>query len=128
MKTNSVQTEETVKEEKASQSTPCRSFSNKCVQTVEENTCDTKPINKLENDFSAVTNKETFEKYPCFYCETKIASEQHMDEHRLKCCGSTRLFCTAPVGLPMPPPSVGFSLGFPPPHHLSPFSLLGSNF
>ena len=65
--------------------------------------------------------KEEFETYPCFYCDKNIASENHLLEHREKCRGSTRSFCTAPVGL-----SSRFSPGYP--QHLSTFSLLGHRF
>ena len=111
MNSISVQTEETVKE--------CKIVGDKSVQTVEENYSD-RTKNKHEN--SAVTNDEKFEKYPCFYCDTKIASKYHLNEHIGKCRGSTRMFCMAPVGLPF---GSSRSHGFPPPRHLSRFSLPG---
>ena len=53
---------------------------------------------------------EDFKKYPCFYCDTNIAHDYHLNEHRRKCRGTPRMFGES--GLPQKP--VNFPQDFPP--------------
>ena len=103
MKSCSSQTEDKVMIDKKVQYDKLAGSSDKSVETAER-----------------VVLEDAFETYSCYYCDKKIASENHLKEHREKCRGSTRSFCTAPVGL-----SFRFSPGLPQHRHLSTFSLLG---
>ena len=47
-----------------------------------------------------VEYEKAYENYSCFYCNKKRTSENQLIEHKESCRGSTRMFCTAPVGLP----------------------------
>ena len=60
------------------------------------------------------TTKEDFQKFKCFYCDVVIANDEQLKQHIGKCRGSTRMFCTAPLGLPS-----GFSSGFSQPRRMS---------
>ena len=103
--TNSAQTDEKKVEDKTVQHSRSELLIDIAVQTLEENI-----------DEAEVTQEESFEKYPCFYCGINIASDYHLSEHGRKCRGTTKLFGV--VGRSMP---FTFSPGFPPPPNLSPF-------
>ena len=82
---NSSQTEEKNIVERALQVESRYFTREKLCQTIEEN------YNEL---------KTKSEPYSCFFCDKTIESEEDLNEHRKKCRGSTRLFCSAPLGLP----------------------------
>ena len=96
MKISSTQTEGIVTEEKSVQQNQSDYASEKSMQTIE--------------DTSSNVSKSNMKDYSCFYCNKKIISEIYLMEHRKSCRGSTRLFCTSPVGLP-----ANFSISLPPP-------------
>ena len=52
----------------------------------------------IEENYDELKTKS--EPYSCFFCDKTIESEEDLNEHRKKCRGSTRLFCSAPLGLP----------------------------
>ena len=56
-------------------------------------------VQNMETVKEIDAKKETFVNYSCFYCDKIIQSENQIIEHREKCCGSSRLFCFAPLGL-----------------------------
>ena len=92
MVTNSVQTDDKEVEDKIVQSCWNESLVDKEVQTNEEKVLEV-------------------EKYPCFYCGINIVSENHLNEHRRKCRGTSKMF--GELGLP-PPMPFGFATVFPP--------------
>ena len=98
MKPNSSQTEVKILEDKIVQVLNYEFCSEKNVQTVEE-TC------------------HRLVKYPCFYCKINIVSENHLNEHRRKCRGTSRM--VGVVGLPY-----GFSARWPPPTNHQTFSYM----
>jgi chromosome segregation ATPase len=83
MKSVQSQTDDEEVEEKLVQTDPREFTIDKNVQTEDEK------------------SSETFVKYPCNYCGTKIANKYHLYEHKGKCRGTLN-FCTEP-GLPMLP-------------------------
>ena len=93
MKTSSAQTEEIVVVDRIVQHRSVDFASEQTTQTVED-----------------APKKVEFKKYPCFYCDTNIAHDYHLNEHRRKCRGTPRMFGVS--GLPQMP--VKFPQNFPP--------------
>ena len=94
-RSSSTQTNRTVSEDKLLQTdSTLESSQDKESQTSDEN--------------SFFKTQPQFKKYPCFYCSTNIAGENHLKEHRIKCRGTNKM---GVVGLP--PASFGFFPGFP---------------
>ena len=107
MKSNSVQTDVKDMEDKSVQYFSYEILCDKEVQTNDEK------IHKIE-------------KYPCFYCGINIVGQNHLNEHKGKCRGSSKMF--GEVGLPPPVPPLpplpsGFFSRFPPPPDIAPFGL-----
>ena len=86
-KTNSSQTDEINLEDQNIQTNQSEFTSNKCVGTL------------VEKDHGSDVTKEEIIEQLCFYCDKMITTKNQLIEHRVKCCGSTRLFCFAPLGL-----------------------------
>ena len=71
----------------------------------EEKEFDDKVVQTLAADFSCDKTMQTIqdekprsEKYPCYYCGINIVSESHLNEHKRKCRGTSRI-CGV-LGLP----------------------------
>ena len=95
------QTEETVQKDK-------------CVQVSVQEFSEDKTVQTLDPKAPVVTSK-----HPCFYCSKNIVSENHLNEHKVRCRGTANMFCQP--GLPPPPvPRFSFSSScpsrLPPPH------------
>ena len=61
-------------------------------QTHEIKTCAQElNINQNVKIKEEVLKDKEYEKYPCFYCEKEITSEQHMLEHKVRCHGATEI-------------------------------------
>ena len=88
---NSTQTDDKELNDKLVQTLHYENYQDECIQTIDPK--------ELEQ-----------EKYPCYYCGINVVSVNHLNEHRRKCRGMSRL--TGKVGLPAP-------VRFFPPAHLS---------
>ena len=67
------QTEETVQKDK-------------CVQVSVQEFSEDKTVQTLDPKAPVVTSK-----YPCFYCSKNIVSENHLNEHKVRCRGTANL-------------------------------------
>ena len=91
MKTIFTQTLETALEDKSVQSNTVEFYSDKQVQT----------------------SAAEFKKSPCFYCNINIVGEYHLQEHRIKCRGSTKMgVAGVPNIVVFPPPLPFAAFGF----------------
>ena len=91
MKASFTQTLETVLEDKSVQSNTEEFYSDKQVQT----------------------SSAEFQKFPCFYCNINIVGEYHLQEHRIKCRGSTKMgIAGVPNIVVFPPPLPFANFGF----------------
>jgi hypothetical protein len=81
---------------------------NSSTQTNEKE-CDDKSVQSNTHEYLNDMFTQTYEgsdleveKYPCYYCGINIVSDNHLNAHRIKCRGMSRVF--GELGLPVPVP------------------------